>query len=405
MRACQVKGSEDDSSIWQGITRDVDQLYCYEVKCPACQKYHLPDVEHIVVPDGETDPRLIRSRKLARYRCPECKYAWSDHTRDIAVRNGRWRPYVWTGKHFEPAPVIDDAISVGYHMEIKEGQSAEIEGRLFEGPLRVSTQWKIFELSLCPIGADDNAKIRAEMAPNKSATAQQAGKERTMNERLRAKLRELFRALGITDEEPAQDPAQDPAEDPEQKKEKTPAGDPVDGEGIVDQILEVLAENGVNIDGVGSGEGEPDGEEPAAGAKGKRSMANDFLDALEADTATILADSLGGAEDVVLQPGGDASAAVTLRGFYGGAGIDSKPEGVMAPVISVVPMPYTVLLIGQMFTSGEFKGSAAPLTIQRPMSAGEAANLFGQGSMLASMSGGSSSNVSLTGQQMAGSGL
>lgn len=61
-------------------------------------------------------PRLIRSRKLARYRCPECKYGWSDHTRDIAVRNGRWRPYIWTGKHFEPAPVIDDAASVGYHM-------------------------------------------------------------------------------------------------------------------------------------------------------------------------------------------------------------------------------------------------------------------------------------------------
>jgi len=181
-------------------------------------------------------------------------------------------------------------VSIGYdviaYMEIKEGQSAEIEGRLFEGPLRVSTQWKIFELSLCPIGADDNAKIRAEMAPNKSATAQQAGKERTMNERLRAKLRELFRALGITDEEPAQDPAQDPAEDPEQKKEKTPAGDPVDGEGIVDQILEVLAENGVNIDGVGSGEGEPDGEEPAAGAKGKRSMTRaDVMRAL-ANSAT-----------------------------------------------------------------------------------------------------------------------
>lgn len=48
-------------------------------------------------------------------------------------------------------------------------------------------------------------------------------------------------------------------------------------------------------------------------------------------------------------------------------------------------MPYTVLLIGQMSTSGDFKGKAEPLTIQRPMSAGEAANLFGQGSMLATM--------------------
>ena len=73
-------------------------------------------------------------------------------------------------------------------------------------------------------------------------------------------------------------------------------------------------------------------------------MANDFLDALEADTATVLADSLGGAEDVELHPGGDASAAVVLRGFYGGAGIDSKPEGVTAPVISVVPMLHVPLV-------------------------------------------------------------
>ena len=168
-------------------------------------------------------------------------------------------------------------VSIGYeviaYQEVKENQTAEIEGRMFEGPLRVTTQWRLFELSLCPIGADSKAKVRAAMAPNESATAQQAGsKERKMDEGLRAKLRKLFRALGITDEEPAKDPAQDPAEDPEQKKEKTPAGDPVDGEGIVDQILEVLAENGVNIDGAGSGEGEPDGDEPAAGAKGKRAM-------------------------------------------------------------------------------------------------------------------------------------
>lgn len=168
-------------------------------------------------------------------------------------------------------------VSIGYeviaYQEVKENQTAEIEGRMFEGPLRVTTQWRLFELSLCPIGADSKAKVRAAMAPNESATAQQAGsKERKMDEGLRAKLRKLFRALGITDEEPAKDPAQDPAEDPEQKKEKTPAGDPVDGEGIVDQILEVLAENGVNIDGAGSGEGEPDVDEPAAGAKGKRAM-------------------------------------------------------------------------------------------------------------------------------------
>lgn len=190
-------------------------------------------------------------------------------------------------------------VSVGYAVtaftDIRAGEKAFFEGHEFEGPLRVSTEWYIHELSTCPIGADEKAKFRANQALNQPSPAPQAGKERTMgkksnapqgqeDEGLRAMLRKLLRALGVTDEESAQDPKQDPVEDPEQKKEKTPAGDPVDGEGIVDQILEVLAENGVTIDGAGSGEGEPapEGEEPAAGAKGKRAMTRaDVMRALQ----------------------------------------------------------------------------------------------------------------------------
>ena len=115
IRACQPKGDES-SSIWTGITRQVDQLMCYEVVCPACRHQHLMDVDRIVVPDGETDPRLIRSRKLARYRCPHCQYLWSDHARDLAVASGRWRPYVWTGAAFEPGPDVRDARSIGFHL-------------------------------------------------------------------------------------------------------------------------------------------------------------------------------------------------------------------------------------------------------------------------------------------------
>lgn len=48
-------------------------------------------------------------------------------------------------------------------------------------------------------------------------------------------------------------------------------------------------------------------------------------------------------------------------------------------------MPYTVLLAGQMFTDGAHAGTADPLTVQRPMSAEQAALLFGQGSQLAAM--------------------
>lgn len=114
-RACQIKGGPE-SSIWRGITSQVDQLFCYEVVCPACRRPHLPDVANIIVTENEQDPRLIRSRRLARYRCPDCGYIWSDHTRDVAVAAGRWAPYRWTGSAFEPAPPVPDARSVGFHL-------------------------------------------------------------------------------------------------------------------------------------------------------------------------------------------------------------------------------------------------------------------------------------------------
>ena len=93
LRVSQIKGDES-SSIWQGITRGVDLLLCYEVQCPACHGYHLPDAGNIVT-GGEKDPLVIRRKKLAHYMCPRCSWPWTDHIRDLAVANGRWRPYRW----------------------------------------------------------------------------------------------------------------------------------------------------------------------------------------------------------------------------------------------------------------------------------------------------------------------
>jgi phage terminase large subunit GpA-like protein len=114
-RACQPKGDEE-SSIWRGIT-GADQLYCYEVVCPACRHSHLPDAGNIVVTEGETDPREVRRRRLGRYRCPSCKWLWSDHVRDLAVNAGAWKPYARTeSRGFAPAPLVPRPMSVGYHM-------------------------------------------------------------------------------------------------------------------------------------------------------------------------------------------------------------------------------------------------------------------------------------------------
>ncbi|MDL2306635.1 hypothetical protein LJC48_01210 [Desulfovibrio sp. OttesenSCG-928-C06] len=55
-------------------------------------------------------------------------------------------------------------VSIGYsvneYMWLEEGQRAVVEDVEYVGPLRIATEWTPFELSLCPIGADSNAKFR-----------------------------------------------------------------------------------------------------------------------------------------------------------------------------------------------------------------------------------------------------
>lgn len=60
-------------------------------------------------------------------------------------------------------------VSIGYRINdyttVKKGEKAVIAGRSWTGPVRVVTSWTPRELSVCPIGADGNAKMRAESRP------------------------------------------------------------------------------------------------------------------------------------------------------------------------------------------------------------------------------------------------
>jgi hypothetical protein len=62
-------------------------------------------------------------------------------------------------------------VSVGYQpkaiKDIEPGQSENVNGRDFTAgtiPLRITQEWELKELSLVPIGADSEAKIREEMS-------------------------------------------------------------------------------------------------------------------------------------------------------------------------------------------------------------------------------------------------
>lgn len=66
-------------------------------------------------------------------------------------------------------------VSVGYRVNkrtyIPKGQTQRIEGRNFEGPVNVVTDWDLREVSMTPIGADEQAKMRG-LSPEKIAELQ-----------------------------------------------------------------------------------------------------------------------------------------------------------------------------------------------------------------------------------------
>lgn len=77
-------------------------------------------------------------------------------------------------------------VSAGYQnlvvVHVPRGQKQVIEGREFTGPVNVVTKWKLREVSLVPIGADEQAKLRGlQSFPHNPKQ-----KEFRMNEQLRA---------------------------------------------------------------------------------------------------------------------------------------------------------------------------------------------------------------------------
>lgn len=77
--------------------------------------------------------------------------------------------------------------SIGYRVDeaiwVPEGTSTLIEGRVFQGPVQVATKWTPRELSAVPIGADQNAKARADI--NQPLTRKE---ESNMDQKIRAML-------------------------------------------------------------------------------------------------------------------------------------------------------------------------------------------------------------------------
>ena len=81
---------DETSVIWIFVTLLCDELRRWHVPCPCCGTVQVMDEDHVVVLEDCKDPKEIRRRKLGRYKCPHCKYLWTDHARNQAVSRGQW---------------------------------------------------------------------------------------------------------------------------------------------------------------------------------------------------------------------------------------------------------------------------------------------------------------------------
>lgn len=165
-------------------------------------------VDEILVAEGGEFPE----------RCPllDSHNRWT--SRDVigSARNFRREGREWVGRGYFAADDPDveriasrvrdghiTDVSIGYEVlasvDIPARTTQEINGRPFtagERTLRITTRWRVRELSTTPIGADAQAKIRdhsRRVAPNYRSSA--------MNPRLLAYIRSLIRNPQATEEE------------------------------------------------------------------------------------------------------------------------------------------------------------------------------------------------------------
>jgi hypothetical protein len=86
-------------------------------------------------------------------------------------------------------------VSIGYISKgfmVEEGADHNHNGRIFKGPVKLSTKTRVKEISLTPIGADEMAKIRSAIT---RPVDEQIRTMRTENEKLKHDLENAYSAL------------------------------------------------------------------------------------------------------------------------------------------------------------------------------------------------------------------
>jgi len=163
---------------WDDATRSFEAVLATEAPVLVMDLQRWEPVEEVLVARGCKLPKNRQVPLLDSHNRSSVREGQVGSVRDIRIEKGQV-----AGRNFISASEPDIATkvkeghvtdcSVGYRVlnavTIEPGQTAEVGGQSYTASptraLRVTTEWQLKENSLCPIGADEDAKVRSDEEP------------------------------------------------------------------------------------------------------------------------------------------------------------------------------------------------------------------------------------------------
>jgi hypothetical protein len=176
-RDLTVRTFEVRSGSWDDKTRSFELIISTEAPVMVMDLQRWEPVDEVLVSAGCKLPKSRQVPLLDSHNRWSVKEAQLGSAREIKPNQDQvsGRAYLASTEEDVAAKVREGHItdcSAGYQVvasqRIERGESAEIGGRVYTASpnraLRVTTEWLLKEVSLCPIGADEDAKVREESA-------------------------------------------------------------------------------------------------------------------------------------------------------------------------------------------------------------------------------------------------
>lgn len=175
-RDLTVRSYEIRADTWDDKTRSFEAVLATEAPVMVLDMQRWEPVEEILLMPGCKIPKKGQIPLLDSHDRTSIRSGQIGSVRNLRVEGDKLigRCYLSAAEEEIATKVREGHVtdcSVGYQVRtsviIEPEQTVEVEGHSFTAgarPLRITTEWLLKENSLCPIGADEGAKVREEPA-------------------------------------------------------------------------------------------------------------------------------------------------------------------------------------------------------------------------------------------------